>query len=170
MSRRDTTAAGRRQLRELEESLDLQGSEDDADKLEEICELDEGRGSRLCRRVLKEGGAALRAKALELLPRVGKPGEAEAAALRGLAGTRESRGEREEESELWEQACRLLASSTSDEVLEELIALLDRWNLEPNEAMETLARLPHPKTTDRLLQELDRVMAALAVAPDPSPL
>src|SRR5262249_20044087 len=74
-------AVGRAVLPDLRAGLDLQGKVIDARKLWAICLIDPKEGAEWCRKAIKEGNATLRVQALERLPEVGKPGEAEKAGL-----------------------------------------------------------------------------------------
>jgi HEAT repeat protein len=152
-------AVGRGVLPDLLVKLNLQkGGNADARRLRAICKIDPKLGAELVRKGLSEGSRALKVQALECLPDVGRPGEAEKA---GLALCKEK------EKSVRMAALRALRKATRDEALEVLIQALleDDWQI-PQLAQEVLAELPHPKATERLLRETEERTAAL---PPPVP-
>jgi HEAT repeat protein len=151
---------GRAILPDLQSGLDLQGKRADARRLQTICRIDPSVGAGLCRKALQEGSVALRIQALECLPDVGKPGEAE---KEGLSLAQD--GNRDVRMAAMTALCR----GTSNEALEALVAGLgDTDDKVQHTAQESLTELPHPGTTDRLLQELQTRLQALD-EPAPAP-
>ncbi len=144
-------------LPELTERLDLRGKSADARRLLAVCKIDARRGAELCRAALERGSTPLRIQALECLPEVGRPGEAEEAGLRFC---------REKNMELRAAALSALRDARSDEALDALVRALDEegagtpWR----SAQRALQRLPHPKATARLAREIETRVAALSAA------
>ncbi|HWG44441.1 MAG TPA: HEAT repeat domain-containing protein [Gemmataceae bacterium] len=146
-------AVGRGVLPDLLAKLNLQGKSADARRLRAVCKIDPKLGAELVRKGLSEGSPALKIQSLECLPDVGRPGEAEKAGLELC---------REKKKDVRVAALRALRKATSDEALEALIQTLleSDWQI-VQPAQEVLAELPHPKTTERLLHEVEERVATL---------
>jgi HEAT repeat protein len=146
-------AVGQAVLPDLKARLDLQGKAADARRLLAICKIDARAGAELCRKALAEGSPALRIQALECLPEVGRPGEAEQA---GLAHCRDKK------LDVRQAALSALRLSKSDEALSALLAPLEEpdWSVY-HTAKYALSELPHPKATARLVEGLNARVAAL---------
>jgi HEAT repeat protein len=145
-------AFGRAVLPELERGLDLKGKSGDARRLQAICVLDQEKGAALCRQALAEGSAPVKIQGLKSLSRIA-PKETEKAALSLL--------EQKAAAAVHAAAYYALATGQSDEALEALVSGFlggkgQDWLL-LNNAEHSLAKLSHPRTTARLLEELGRV-------------
>jgi HEAT repeat protein len=151
-------AVGRGVLPDLLARFDFKGKSADARRLRAVCKIDPQVGAELVRKGLTEGSPPLKIQALECLPDVGQPGEAEKAGLEMW---------REKKKDVRVAALRALRKATGDEALEVLMqALLDSDGQVIGTAQEVLAELPHPRATERLLCEVERLLAAL---PPPLP-
>jgi HEAT repeat protein len=152
-------AVGRGVLPDLLAELDVpKGKAADARRLRAVCKIDPKIGAELVHKGLNEGSPAMKIQALESLPDVGRPGEAEKAGLEMW---------KEKKKDVRVAALRALRKATGDEALEVLIQALreDDWQI-TRPAQEVLAELPHPKATERLLREVEQQLAAL---PPPVP-
>ncbi len=152
-------AVGRGVLPDLLAKLDLKkGGTADARRLRAVCKIDPKIGAELVRKGLSEGSRALKTQALECLPDVGQPGEAEKAGLEMC---------KEKEKSVRMAALRALRKAIGDEALEVLMQALleDDWQI-PHLVQGVLAELSHPKATERLLREVEQRLAAL---PPPVP-
>lgn len=149
---------GRGILPNLLTNFDVKGKAADARRLRVICKIDAKKGAELVRNALTEGSPPLKIEAVECLPDVGEPGEAEKVGLELWKG---------KNKELRRAALSALRTATSDEALEVLIQALqmDDWQyVQPTQ--EALGRCAHPKATERLLSEVKERYAAL---PPPVP-
>lgn len=130
------------------------GKAADAKRLCALCRDDPAAGRDLCRQALKDGSKAMRIAALECLPDLGEPGEAERVALSLVHG--KSRPLRL--AALW-----ALRAARSDEALELLLDIVltptDTEELEV--AHHALSLMPHRGATARLLAELESRRQAL---------
>jgi HEAT repeat protein len=144
-------------LPELTGSLDLRGKAADARRLLAVCKTDPARGAELCRAGLERGSTALRLQALECLPEVGRPGEAEEVGLRFC---------RDKNPDLRAAALSALRDARTDEALDALVQALDEEGagIPWRSAQRALQRLPHPRTTARLAREVETRVAALSAA------
>ena len=143
-------------LPEVEPHLNLQGKALDARRLLTICRIDREKGLGYCRKAKAEGSVPMKKEALERLPEVGEPGEAERAGLELY---------QDKSKEVRVAALAALCKATSDEALEVLVTALANPDYEVNsEAHSSLVEMPHPKATPRLLAELTKAMAALEEA------
>lgn len=146
-------ALGKAVLPDLLARLDLQGKTADARALRAVCKIDPARGADLCRRALAEGSPALRVEALNRLPEVGKPAEAEEA---GLALCRDRNGD------VRQAALSALRVAKSDAALDALLAALEEKDWAAlRTARFALAESPHPRATARLVQGLNARLAEL---------
>lgn len=146
-------------LPELTGRLDLRGKAADARRLLAVCKTDAARGAELCRAALERGSTALRLQALECLPEVGRPGEAEEAGLRFC---------QDRNPDLRAAAFRAFRGAHGDEALDALVRALDEEGAAWHAAQWALERLPHPKATARLAREIETGVAALPPPPAPS--
>src|SRR5579862_9859754 len=96
-------------LPSLQAVLNLKGNAADAQRLAAIARIDKSIGVDLCRRALKDGSKPLQVQALELLPEVGDPGEAERVGLEWCGVKDRS---------LRKAALRALRTAKSDAVLD----------------------------------------------------
>jgi hypothetical protein len=143
-------------LPELLAALNLQGKAADARRIQAVCKLDPQAGADLCRRALAEGSDALKVQALECLPAVGRPGEAEQA---GLAHCRDKKGD------IRRAALLALRGSKGDAALDALVEALSAADYATYDtAQDILKELPHPGTAARLLREVPAKLAAQAQA------
>lgn len=142
---------------ELLAKLDLaNGKTADTRRLQLICKLAPDKGVALCRQVLKEGSAAMRVKALELLPDVGARGEAEQVGLE-LCEDRSA--------DVRAAAILALRNAVSDEALEKVLAASsDKSSEVARSSSSTLALIPHPQTTPRILAILQGLLDDLEEA------
>ncbi|HEY7154706.1 MAG TPA: HEAT repeat domain-containing protein [Gemmataceae bacterium] len=147
-------AMGRAVLGELIATLDLNGKASAARRLRAICRIDPKIGLKFCRQALKEGSSALKIQALACLPEVGAAGEAEQAGLQLC---------RDKNKNVRLAALDAMSKATSDTVLEVLIDFLTSEPQVSQRVAKVLAGLPHPRTTDRLLQELEATQQARTV-------
>jgi hypothetical protein len=148
-------ALGKAVLPDLLSRADLQGKKPEARALRAVCKIDAARGAGLCRQALAEGSNTLREAALECLPDVGKPGEAERVGLKFC---------QEKARDVRVAAVRALRVGTSDEALEAVVGLLQDKELQVSlAAEEVLTELPHPQTTPRLLRDLEAVLPGVPV-------
>jgi hypothetical protein len=141
-------AVGRGVLPDLLAKLDLKGKSADARRLLAVCKIDPKIGADLCRKGLNEGSPALKIQALECLPDVGEPGEAEKIALKLW--------NEEKKKDVKAAALRALRKATGDEALEVLMQAMltgDHQLIVP--AMNSLQEVPHPKATERLLRQVE---------------
>jgi HEAT repeat protein len=150
-------AFGARVLPDLQHALNIrQGRVADVRRLKAICKFDASAGREVCRRAVTEGNESLQIQALECLAEIAPP-EAERAALEKLAQLAQH-----PRRELRSAALQALKSSTSDVALDHLhLALLGKDPAVRHAARVTLSQLPHPRTTERLLQALATVLAEL---------
>jgi HEAT repeat protein len=133
--------------------INLQGEAGDVRRLQLVCRLDAPAGADLCRRAIREGSAALRAKALELLPDFDR----EEAERLGLDLCQDP------DTGVRCAALRALRGASSDRALEAVLtAVRDRDDAVGNTALDMLASLPHPQARARLLQMLHAGLAELA--------
>jgi HEAT repeat protein len=147
-------ALGRAVLSELIATLNLNGKASAARRLRAICRIDPKTGLKFCRQALKEGSSALKIQALKCLPEIGAEGEAEKAGLQLC---------RDKNKNVRLAALDAMSKATSDTVLEILIEFLTSDRQVSQRAAKILAGLPHPRTTDRLLQELETAQQARSV-------
>jgi HEAT repeat protein len=146
-------AIGRGVLPDLLAKLDLTGKTADARRLRAICKIDPKIGAELCRKGLSEGSPALKIQALECLPDVGEPGEAEQVGFRLCS---------DKKKEVRLAALSALRRATGDEALQTLLEALGHEDAEIHErALKVLSELPHPRTTERLLREVKERASAL---------
>jgi hypothetical protein len=167
---------GKAVLPELLSGLDLDGKASDARRLRAICKIDRDVGAGLCRRALdieeksypdapekrfKTRSGPVRAQAVQSLPEVLAPEEAERIAL-SLIDDRSM--------EIRAAALSALRASRSDAALETLLQAVqgDRDHLVMAAAQQALASLPHPQTTARLIQVLEAAAAGARAKPDKS--
>jgi HEAT repeat protein len=142
---------------ELRQGLNLKGNKVDGRRLLAISRLDAKLGGELCKAAIADGSAPVRIQALKCLFEI-DPGEAERAALALLSG--------KGAAEVRLAALTALQASRSDAALDALIqgAFLGRESIVEvagaKLAIATLAQLPHPGTTKRLLAELESAAAA----------
>jgi hypothetical protein len=145
------TAFGKAVLPELERGLDLKGKSGDARRIQAICVLDPERGAALCRQALAEGSTPVKIQGLKSLSRLA-PQETEKAALSLL--------KEKAAMSVHVAAYYALATGKSDQALEALASAFvgdrgDNWQY-VHTLEHSLAKLAHPKTTARLLEELAR--------------
>jgi HEAT repeat protein len=153
-------ALGKAVLPELRAALNLQGKVADTRRLQAVCRIDPSAGADLCRQALTAGNNLLRIEALQRLPEVGRPGEAEQAALALY---------QDKAKDVRVAAVETLGKGTTDAALEALVAALTDRDYEVQEsAVDSLADGPHPQTTPRLLRELEAQLASLP-GPVPKP-
>ena len=146
-------------LPDLQAALNLKGKADDVRRLAAIARIDKSIAVDLCRRALKEGSKPLQVKALELLPEVGDPGEAERVGLEWCAMKDRS---------LRKAALLALRTATSDAALDLMLEMLDDLAEPCGDTVDTvLAEMPHPKATARFLKVIDSALAALPPPPGP---
>jgi HEAT repeat protein len=146
-------AVGAAVLPDLTARLDLQGKAGDARRLLAVCKIDAKVGAELCRKALAEGSAPLRIQALECLPEVGRPGEAEQVGL-SLC--------RDKKIDVRRAALSALRLSKSDEALNALLGALEDPDWSVNHTVKhALSELPHPQTTARLVEGLNARVADL---------
>ncbi|HEY7154700.1 MAG TPA: hypothetical protein VH575_12130 [Gemmataceae bacterium] len=146
---------GRGVLPDLLAQLDLKGNVADARRLRAVCKIDPKIGAELVRKALREGNSTLKFQALECLPDVGEPGEAEKVGLEMW---------KETNIETRVRALHALRKATGNEALEVLIQALLEGHRYVGAAREVLAELPHPRATERLLREMEQRVAALPPA------
>jgi len=134
-------------------NLDVNGKVADTRRLEDVCKLDPPTGLDLCRKAIKEGNVLMRVKAVELLPDVADKTEAEKV---GLELCKDKSGQ------VRAAAILALRTSSSDAALDAALdAAKDRDSNVQSAAGHTLAALPHPQTTPRLLREIDTHLTEL---------
>ena len=151
-------AVGRGVLPDLLAKLDLQGKAADARRLRAICKIDPKVGAELCRKGLSKGSPAVKIQALQCLPDVGQPGEAEKIGLQLW---------KEKKKDVRVAALGALRKATSHEALEVLMQALLHEDLDfVYPAMEGLVESPHPKASERLLRQVEERNASL---PPPVP-
>ncbi len=135
---------------ELERALDLKGKSADARRLVALCALDAPKGAALCRRALAEGSGPVKIQALRSLSRLA-PAETEEAALALL---KQKAGE-----PVHDAAYFALGTARGDAALEALLScFLSPKGDDYFPVQDSLARLPHPEATARLLEELARAL------------
>jgi HEAT repeat protein len=133
----------------------VDGKATDAKQLRALCRSDPAIGRDLCRQALKEGSKLMQIAALDCLPDVGDSGEAECVGREFYASSRIA--------DVRKAAVRALRRAATDESLEFLVrCLIDHTNIENQYAFECLGAIPHPRTTPRLLAELNALL-------DPAP-
>ncbi|MHB1556967.1 MAG: HEAT repeat domain-containing protein [Isosphaeraceae bacterium] len=177
-------ALGATILPDLRRGIDPQGKAADGRRLAAIAAIDRNEGLALCRRAIEEGNATVKARAIELLARLA-PDEAATIALDLLSrlqppgadaepeesstkGKKNGEARRKLDRKVRDAAMACLRASTRDEALEILIAAL--WEdgedglYSHRAAHAELPRLPHPRATARLLDELDRMAETLRPA------
>jgi HEAT repeat protein len=154
---------GKAMLPELLSRFEPNGKAPDARRLRAVCKIDRAAGADLCRRVLgpakPRGGPSVpvRAQALQALPDLVPPEEAEQAGLR----FRDDRS-----VEVRAAALSALRTSSSDVALYTLMAgLFDADHLLNHMALNALAELPNPGATPRLIRELEKVAAPFLPGP-----
>ena len=140
-------------LPELQGGLNPKGKTAHARRLHALCRIDPRQGQELCRKVLAEGSPEVKVQAVREMGRFA-PAEAEQAALELLAG--------KIGYEAREGALQALAFSKRDEALEVLLQASFVKDYTSRIAQKVLYRLPHPRTTERLLQALEEKLADLA--------
>jgi HEAT repeat protein len=146
-------AFGKAMVPELEATLNLKGKTADARRLLALCALDAEKGMALCRQALADGSVPVKIQGLKSLSRLA-PAETEKAALALL--------EQKAATEVQNAAYFALATGTSDEAIEALVACFISPRGEDFYAVhESLVRQAHPKTTARLLEELTRALEDL---------
>jgi HEAT repeat protein len=164
---------GKAMLPELLSRFEPSGKAPDARRLRAVCKIDHAAGADLCRRTLgleaesaeeeaprkaKTASAPVRVQALQSLPDVVAPEEAEQIGLR-LRGDRNG--------EVKAAALAALRTSGGDAALDALTAaLLDPDHALRQAALNALTEMPHPGATARLIRELEPVVAALRAPPD----
>ena len=141
-------------------ALTSQAKGTEARRLAAICKIDPEGGAELCRMALDRGGNVLRSRALTCLAAI-DPAEAERRALELLDGTIPR--------ELRVAALTSLRAARSDAALEALVAATADWNdyQARHATLSALKTLPHPRTHERLVQELDAVATRARAAPEP---
>lgn len=144
---------GRGVLPNLLAKLDVKGKAADARRLRVICKIDATKGAELVRKALAEGSPPLKIQAVECLPDVAEPGEAERIGLEMWKG---------KNKELRLAALSALRTATGEEALEVLVQALqmDEWH-HVRRAQEVLGESSHTKATERLLHEIKDRYAAL---------
>lgn len=146
-------AIGRGVLPDLLAKLDLKGKAADARRLRAICKIAPKIGAELCRKGISDGSPTLKIQALECLPDVGEPGEAEQVGYRLCS---------DKKKEVRLAALSALRRATGDEALQTLIEALAQEEEEVHgRALEVLCELPHRRTTERLLREVNERSSAL---------
>jgi HEAT repeat protein len=161
-------AFGRAILPNLRHGLQWDGKSADARRLAAIAAIDPDEGRALCRRAIAEGSTTVKARALEVLAAT-DPEEGAAIALDVLsvlapAGAgKKAAGRSKLDKKVRDAAMGCLGKSTRDEALEILIAALleyDGTEVYGHPASHAyLPTMPHPKATDRLLREMQRIAA-----------
>ncbi len=148
-------ALGKGVIPEVQARLKIaEGKVPDARRLEVICKLDRTLGLQLCRQAVKEGSIPLKVKALELLPDVSDRGEAEKTGLEMC---------KDKSAEVRAAAILALRDAKSEEALNTVLeATTDRSLTARESAAQTLAKLPNPNTTPRLLAQLQESLESLA--------
>ena len=148
---------GRSILSDLLAKFDVKGKAVDARRLRAICKIDASKGAELARKAFSEGSPSLRIQALECLPDVGRPGEAEEAGLEQWQAKK---------MDMRLAALSALRKATGDKALEVLIQALqmDEWQYF-RRAQEVLGECSHPKATERLLYEVKERYAAFPQPP-----
>jgi HEAT repeat protein len=127
---------------ELLSSLKLQGKETDARKLRALVEIQGAEAKGLLIEAIEKGSPEIRAAALAELSEIDAVAT-EPYALKLLAADRSE--------EVRKAAAKALRGASSDEALEALLKAFTGTEKLQGSAGEALARLPHPKTTDRVL-------------------
>jgi hypothetical protein len=149
---------GKAVLNDLVAALDIpEGEVADTRRLQSICLIDETVGAELARKALKEGSLKMVIQALESLPEVVTPTEAETV---GLEFSKDKR------AAVRAAALKALRTSKKDEALESVLAGIDdKTNEVTNAALEVLGTIKHPETTDRLMALVTHQMDNLTVVP-----
>jgi hypothetical protein len=145
-------------LNDLVAALNIpEGESGDTRRLQSICLIDEKVGAELARKALKEGSLKMVVQALESLPEVVTPTEAEAA---GLEFSKDKR------ATIRAAAIRALRTSKKDEALELVLERArDKSSEVSNAALEVLGQMKHPKTTDRMMESIRSLLDNLPVVP-----
>jgi HEAT repeat protein len=150
-------ALGPAVLPEILAGLKLQGKTADARRLGIVCKLDRAKGAELCRQALQEGSAPLRVKALECLPDVGGPGEAEKVGLELI---------RDKNADVRAAAASALRAAVSDEALDCLLAATqDKIARVQHNALGALAETPHARALARVLAVVEQNLKELNAKP-----
>jgi HEAT repeat protein len=144
---------GKAVVHDLLQRLNLHGKTGDVRRLGLLCRIDPAIGADLCWKALKDSSLAVRVKALESLPTLNQPVQAEKAALELCT---------DKTSEIRAAALSALRIATSPEALDRLLeAGDDRVESVRSSAASALGPLPNPQAMPRLLQELQTAVNEL---------
>lgn len=136
-------------LPDLRRDLKLDGTRGDARRLLAICKIDSVIGGELCRKALTEGSTPVRVQALECLAEIDPAGaERTGLELLGQKGSREFRA----------AVLGMLKASKEDAALDALVAAAADDELVWRTARDVLSRLPHPRTTPRLIEAMQKAL------------
>ncbi len=149
---------GKAILADLLATIDIpEGESGDARRLQAICKIDKQQGAELAHRALKEGSQKMIEQALESLPEVVSPAEAEKI---GMEYARDKR------ADIRAAALKALRTSQSDECLALLFEKTDdKSSGVCNVAFAMLGQIAHTGTTDQIMDHVRQQLDSLTVVP-----